>query len=163
MSISQYWNVGIFAYCRTKNPTCTGKAFVTVFLFISISNASSTTTSSCRTRLLLTTMSVHVGDGLPQQIHGVRDDGLVWVVVSLAPGRGHCIAEPPEARELIVLDDLLDKRHLESVVQVPLQEGRGEQDLIASITAHEHAPRSRHDAVFFGVSDRDRRASDGCS
>ena len=36
------------------------------------------------------TMSVHVGDGLPvarvpQQLDGVRDDGLLWVDFSLAP------------------------------------------------------------------------------
>ena len=102
-------------------------------------------------------MSVHVSDILPvarvpQQRHGVRDDGLVWVDVSLAPGRGHCIANPAEARDRIVIDDQVDARHLDSVVHVPTQEGRGEQDLIASITAHEHAPRSRHDVVFFGVS-----------
>ena len=69
------------------------------------------------------TMSVHVGDSLsvtrvPQQLHGVRDDGLVWVDVSLAPGRGYCIAKPPEARNRIVLDDLVDMRHLEAVVQI---------------------------------------------
>ena len=50
------------------------------------------------------TMSVHIGDGLPvarvpRQLHGVRDDGLVSVDVSLAPSRGHCIVEPPEARD----------------------------------------------------------------
>ena len=109
-------------------------------------------------------MSVHVGDGLPvarvpQKLHGVHDDGLVWVDVSLAPGRGYCIAEPPEARERIVFDDLVDKRHLESVVQVPSHEGRGEQDLIALLTAYEHAPRSRHDAVFFGISAHERRVT----
>ena len=70
------------------------------------------------------TMSVHGGDGLtvarvPQQLHGVGDDGLVWMDVSPASGGGHCIAEPPEARNGIVLDDLLDVRHLESVFQVP--------------------------------------------
>ena len=69
-------------------------------------------------------MSVHVGDGLPvgrvpQQRHGVRDDDPVSVDVSLAPSRGHCIAEPPGARDRILLDDLVDVRHLESVVQVP--------------------------------------------
>ena len=107
------------------------------------------------------TMSVHVGDGLsvarvPQQLHGVRDDGLVSVDVSLATGRGHCIAEPLETRNRIVLDDLVDVRHLESVVQIPSQQGRCEQYLITSITAHEHAPRSRHDAVLFGVSAHER-------
>ena len=56
----------------------------------------------------------------------------------------------------IVLDDLVDARHLESVVQVSSQEGRGEQDLIASITAHDNAPQTRHDVVFFGVSAHER-------
>ena len=42
VSISQYWNRRrILAYCRTKNPT--GRAYVTVLLFISISYALSTT------------------------------------------------------------------------------------------------------------------------
>ena len=106
-------------------------------------------------------MSAHVGDGLPvprvpKQMHGVGDDGLVWVDVSVAPGREHCMAEPPEEEDLIVLDDLVDERHLESVVQVPSQEGRGEQDFIDSITAYEHAPRGRRDVVFFGISTHER-------
>ena len=107
------------------------------------------------------TMSVHVGDGLsvtrvPQQLHGVCDDGLVRVDVFLASRRGHCIAEPPETRDGIVLDNLVDVRHLETVVHIPSQQRRGEQDLIASITAHEHAPRSRHDVVLLGVSAYER-------
>ena len=66
-------------------------------------------------------MSVHVGDGLsvarvPQQLHGVRDDDLVLVEVFLATGRGHCIAGPLETLNRIVLNDLLDVRHLEPVV-----------------------------------------------
>ena len=76
------------------------------------------------------TMAVHVvvGDGLPvalvpRQLRGVRDDGLVWVDVSLASGRGQCIAGPPEARDRSVLDNLKDSRHLESLVQVLSQEG----------------------------------------
>ena len=72
------------------------------------------------------TMSVHVGDGLPVPV----------VDVSLAPGRGHCIGEPSEARDRIVFDDLVDVRHLESVVEVPSQQGRGEQYLIAAETTH---------------------------
>ena len=88
------------------------------------------------------TMSVHVGDGLsvtrvPQQLHVVCDDGLVRVDVSLASRRGHCIAEPTEARDGIVLNDLVQVRHLETVVHIPSQQRRAEQDLIASITAHE--------------------------
>ena len=71
------------------------------------------------------TMAVHVGDlpvaRVPQQLHGVRDDGLVWVDVSLASSRGHCIAEQLEAQNRIVLDNLVDARHLEAVVQVPPQ------------------------------------------
>ena len=118
-----------------------------------------------RCRLLRTvvdvTMSVHVVDGLsvvrvPQQLHAVRDDGLVSVNVSLATSRGHCIAEPPETRNRIVLDDLIDVRHLETVVQIPSQQGRCEQYLIASITAHEHAPRSRQHVVLVGVSAYER-------
>ena len=106
-------------------------------------------------------MSIHVGDGLPvtrvsQQLHGFCDDGLVLVDVSFASGRGHGVAEPPEARAVGVLDDLVDARHLESVFQVPSQERRGEQYLVAVETAHEHAPRSRHDVVLFGVSAHER-------
>ena len=71
-------------------------------------------------------------------------------------------SKPPEARDRIVFDDLEDVRHLESVVQVPLHHGRGEQDLIASITAHEHASRSRHDVVFFGVSAHERTEIVAC-
>ena len=107
------------------------------------------------------TMSVHVGDGLPvtrvpQQLHGVHVDGLVWVDVSLAPGRGQCIAEPSEAWDRIVFDDLVYVSHLESVVQVPSQERRDEQYLIGAETTHNHAPRSRHDVVLFGVSAHER-------
>ena len=85
-------------------------------------------------------MSIHVGDGLPvtrvpQQLHGVCDDGLVRVDVTLASGRGHSVAEPSEARDWGVLDDLVDARHLESVFQVPSQERRGEQYLIAVETS----------------------------
>ena len=86
------------------------------------------------------TMSVHVGDGLtvtrvPQQLDGVCADGLVQVDVSFASRRGPCIAEPPEARDDgIVLNDLIHVRHLETVVHIPSQQRRGEQDLIASIT-----------------------------
>ena len=106
-------------------------------------------------------MSIHVGDGLPvtrvpQQLHGVCDDGLVRVNVSFASGRGHCIAEPSEARVWGVLDDLIDAPHLESVFQVPSQERCREQYLVAVETAHEHAPRSRHDVVLFGVSAHER-------
>ena len=102
-------------------------------------------------------MSVHVGDGLsvtrvPQQLHGVCDDGLVRVDVSLASRRGHCIAEPPEARDGIVLNDLIHVRHFETMVHVPSQQRSGEQYLIASITTHEHASRSRHDVVLLCVS-----------
>ena len=58
--------------------------------------------------------------------------------VSLASGRGHRIAEPSEARDGGVLDDLIDVRHLDSVVQVPSQERCGEQYLIFVETPHEH-------------------------
>ena len=118
-----------------------------------------------RCRLLRTVfhvaMSIHVGYGLPvtrvpQQLHGVCNDGLVRVDVSLSSGRGHSVAEPPEAWDGDVLDDLVDTRHLESVFQVPSQERRGEQNLVAVETAHEHAPRSRHDVVYFGVSAHER-------
>ena len=112
-------------------------------------------------------MSVHVGYGLsvtrfPQQLHGVCDDGLVRVDVSFASRRGHCIAEPSEARDGIVLDDLIHVRHLETVVHVPSQQRRGEQDLIASITTHEHASRSRHDVVLLGVSAHERSEIVAC-
>ena len=64
-------------------------------------------------------MSVHVGDGLsvtrvPQQLHGVCDYGLVRVDVSFAYRRGYCIAEPTEARDGIVLNDLIHVRHFET-------------------------------------------------
>ena len=106
-------------------------------------------------------MSIHVGDGLPvtrvpQQLHGFCDDGLVRVDISLATGRGHSVVEPSEARDGGVLDVLVDARHLESVFQVPSQEWRGEQYLVAVETAHEHTPRSRHDVVFFGISVHER-------
>ena len=114
------------------------------------------------------TMSVHVGDGLtvtrvPQQLDGVCADGLVRVDVSFASRRGHCIAEPPEARDDgIVLNDLIHVRHLETVVHIPSQQRRGEQDLIASITTHEHASRSRHDVVLLGVSTHERSEIVAC-
>ena len=75
---------------------------------------------------------------------------------SLAPVRGYCIAEPSEARDRIVLDDLVDVHHLESVVKVPSKEGRVELYLIASITPYEHAARGRLDIVFLGVSAHER-------
>ena len=53
-------------------------------------------------------------------------------------------------------------RHLETVVHIPLQQRRGEQDLIASITAHEHASRSRHDFVLLGVSVHERTEIVAC-
>ena len=104
-------------------------------------------------------MSIHIGDCLPvtrvsQQLYGVCDDGLVRVDVSLASCRGHGVAEPPEARDGGVLDDLIDARQLQSLFQVPSRERRGEQYLVAVETAHEHAMRIRHDVVFFGVSEK---------
>ena len=104
-------------------------------------------------------MSVHVDEGLsvarvPQQLHGVRDDGLVLVEVSLATGRIHCITEPLETRNRIVLDDLVDVRQLETVVQIRSQQCK--QYLISSITDRGHAPRSRHDVVLFGLSGQER-------
>ena len=78
------------------------------------------------------------------------------------PSRGHCIAEPSEARNRIVLYDLVDVRLLETVVQIPSQQRRSEQDLIASITAHEHSPRSCHDVVLFGVSAHERSEIVAC-
>ena len=112
-------------------------------------------------------LSVHVGDGLsvtrvPQQLHGICDDGLVRVDVSLTSRRGHCIDEPSEARDGIVLNDLIHVRHLETVVHIPSQQRRGEQDLITSKTAHEHATRSRHDVVLLGVSAHERAEIVAC-
>ena len=67
-----------------------------------------------------------------------------------------------EARNRIVLDDLLDVHHIEAMVQISSQQGRGEQDLISSITAHEHAPRSCLDVVLFGVSAHERSEIGAC-
>ena len=76
--------------------------------------------------------------------------------------RGHCIAEPTEALDGVVLNDLVHVRHLETVVHIPSQQRRGEQDLIASITAHEYAPRSRHNVVLLGVSAHERSEIVAC-
>ena len=59
-----------------------------------------------------------MGDGLPvpripKEFHGVRDDGLVGVDVSLASGRRYCVTEPTEARVVFVLDELINMSHLE--------------------------------------------------
>ena len=40
--------------------------------------------------------------------------------------------------------------------EIPLQQGRGKQYLVATITTHEHATRRRHDAVLFGVISHER-------
>ena len=129
----------ILAYCRTKNPTCTAgrDGFLVHFYIVRIvddvvelSEPSIVEYERCRLLLAVfhVTLSVHVGDGLPvaripQQLHGVRDDGLVWMDVSLTPGSGHCIAEPPEARNRFVLDVLIDVRHLESVAMYHRKRG----------------------------------------
>ena len=52
--------------------------------------------------------------------------------------------------------------HLETVVHIPSQQWRGDQDLITSITAHEHASRSRHDVVLLGVSAHERSEIVAC-
>ena len=62
----------------------------------------------------------------------------------------------PEFPSNFVLNDLIHVRHFETVVHIPSQQRRGEQDLIASITTHEHASRSRHDVVLLGVSAHER-------
>ena len=53
-------------------------------------------------------------------------------------------------------------RHLETVVQIQSQQRCGEQDLIASITAQEQAPRSRHDVVLLGISAHERSEIVAC-
>ena len=108
-------------------------------------------------------MSVHVGDGLsvtrvPQQLHGVCDDGLVRVDVSLTSCLGHCIAEPPEARDRIVLNDLIHVRHLETVVHIPSQQRRGEQNLIASVTFDQ----TKHGSGAHAAQDLLRRHHPSC-
>ena len=60
----------------------------------------------------------------------------------------HRVAESTNARFWIVLVDLVDARHLESVVQVPFQERCVEQDLITTKTAHVRASWTRHDEVI---------------
>ena len=111
------------------------------------------------------TMSVHVGDGHPAEFPSNFTVSAMMVLRGwTSPSRQavDCIAEPLEAWDRIELDDLVDARHLESLVQVPSQEARGEQYFIASITAHDHAPGSRHDVVFFGVSAHERNEIVAC-
>ena len=106
-------------------------------------------------------MSIHVCDVLPV----TRDPSNFMVSAMMAlcgwtsPSRRAVDTASPNRWKHGyggVLDDLIDARHLQSVFQVPSQEWRGEQYLVATETAHEHAPRSRHDVVFFGVSAHER-------
>lgn len=55
-----------------------------------------------------------------------------------------------KARVRFVLDELINTRDLDSVFQIPDQQRRCEQDLIAALTTNEHPSRPRHAVVLIG-------------
>ena len=106
-------------------------------------------------------VAIDVGDRLPvpriaEQFHLVGNDGLVGVFISSASSCGNRLAKVSKARARFVLDDLVHVIHNKSMHEIPLQQGRGKQYLVATITTHEHATRRRHDVVLFGVISHER-------
>ena len=76
-----------------------------------------------------TTMPTWIG-AVAQKLEDLREQGLVLVGVTLAPVVRHLLHEPAEDLARLVVDGAVDRGELETVVEVPLQEGGVQEDLL---------------------------------
>ena len=65
-----------------------------------------------------------------QELEDLREQGLVLVSVALAPVVRHLIHEPAEDLARLVVDGTVNSGKLESAVEVPLQEGGVQENLL---------------------------------
>ena len=65
-----------------------------------------------------------------QELENFREQGLVLVGVALAPVVRHLVHEPAEDLAWLVVDGAVDRGELETAVEVPLQEGGVQENLL---------------------------------
>ena len=65
-----------------------------------------------------------------QQLENLGKESLVLVSITLAPVVRHFVHEPAEDLARLVVDGAVDRGKLETTVEVPLQEGGVQQDLL---------------------------------
>ena len=65
-----------------------------------------------------------------QKLEHLGEQGLVLVCIALAPVVRHLLHEPLEDLARLVVDTAVDRSELESAVEVPLQEGGVQEDLL---------------------------------
>ena len=65
-----------------------------------------------------------------QKLEDLREQSLVLVGVALAPVVGHLLYEPAEDLARLVVDGAVDRGELETVGEVPMQEGSVQEDLL---------------------------------
>ena len=65
-----------------------------------------------------------------QELEDLREQGLLLVFVALSPVFSHLLHEPLEDLARLVVDGSIDRGELEPVVEVPLQEGGVQEDLL---------------------------------
>ena len=67
---------------------------------------------------------------VPQELENLREQGLLLVRITLSPDVSHLLHEPLEDLARLVVDGSIDRGELETVVEVPLQEGGVQEDLL---------------------------------
>ena len=65
-----------------------------------------------------------------QELEDFREQGLVLVGIALAPVVRHLVHEPAEDLAGLVVDGTVDRSELESAVEIPLQEGGVQENLL---------------------------------
>ena len=65
-----------------------------------------------------------------QELEHLSEKGLVLVGITLAPVVGHLLYKPLEDLSRLVVDGAVDSGQLETVVEVPMQEGCVQEDLL---------------------------------
>ena len=66
-----------------------------------------------------------------QELEDFREQGLVLVSIALAPVVRHLVHEPAEDLAGLVVDGAVDRGELESAVEVPLQEGGVQENVLS--------------------------------
>ena len=70
------------------------------------------------------------------QFHCIRDDGFTWVHITGSPRVGYSIAKGFEAGFRGEFNHLMDFRDLQPMLQIPLEKGCGQQDLLTLQTPY---------------------------